>query len=166
MRGRGDELSGGGELRGEWAFHLLRREGGRPRPSSPKPRILGDRLSPLGILIKSYADRLFMSKYSWVLALFLVFAAAFACGCVGEDEAEEAAGAAEEAAHGAEGAAAEAAGAVDEAAHGAEGAAAEAAGAVDEAAEEAGSAADEAAGEVEATVEEASGALEEAASGH
>ena len=66
-----------------------------------------------------------MSRYNWVLALFLVFAAAFACGCVGEDGAEEAV-------HGAEGVAAEAAGAAEEAVHGAEGAAAEAAGAAEE----------------------------------
>ncbi len=30
-----------------------------------------------------------MSKYSWILALLLVLAAAFACGCVGEEGAEE-----------------------------------------------------------------------------
>jgi len=28
-----------------------------------------------------------MSKHSWILALLLVFVAAFACGCVSEDEA-------------------------------------------------------------------------------
>jgi hypothetical protein len=30
-----------------------------------------------------------MFKHSWILALLLVFVAAFACGCVSEDEAEE-----------------------------------------------------------------------------
>ncbi len=30
-----------------------------------------------------------MSKHSWILALLLVFVAAFACGCVSEDEAQE-----------------------------------------------------------------------------
>ena len=30
-----------------------------------------------------------MFKHSWILALILVLAAAFACGCVSEDEAEE-----------------------------------------------------------------------------
>lgn len=61
-----------------------------------------------------------MSKYNWVLALLLVFAAAFACGCVGEDEVEEAAegtvAAAEEAAGEAGAAAEEAVGDVEGAA--------------------------------------------------
>jgi hypothetical protein len=30
-----------------------------------------------------------MSKYSWILAPFLIFVAGFACGCVDEDVAEE-----------------------------------------------------------------------------
>ena len=30
-----------------------------------------------------------MFKHSWILALILVFVAAFGCGCVSEDEAEE-----------------------------------------------------------------------------
>ncbi len=32
-----------------------------------------------------------MFKHSWILALILVFVAAFACGCVSEEEAGEAA---------------------------------------------------------------------------
>jgi len=38
-----------------------------------------------------------MFKHSWILALLLVFVAAFACGCVSEEEPEE--GAATEVSH-------------------------------------------------------------------
>jgi len=65
----------------------------------------------LVILLSSPIYGTVMSKYSWVLALFLVLAAAFACGCA--EKEGEVKGAAEAGAEEVEGAAAEVEAAVE-----------------------------------------------------